>query len=113
MIDGCLEWQRTGLQPPGVVRAATDEYLEAEDALALWQDECCQVDPAAWESGGSLYSSWKRWADRAGEFVGSQKRFSQQLQERGLAPHRQAGTGLRGFRGLRLTATDDNSGWVR
>ena len=42
MMQRCLIWQRGGLAPPGAVRAATDEYLEAEDSLAAWLGECCQ-----------------------------------------------------------------------
>jgi putative DNA primase/helicase len=102
MVDGALLWQRDGLNPPDSVRAATDDYLSAEDAFSLWIEECAEPDPAAWESSGSLFASWKRWAEAAGEFSGGQKRFVQLLQERGYEPHRQAGTGLRGFRGLRL-----------
>src|SRR3982074_787110 len=44
MIDGCLAWRRLGLNAPGVVRDATEAYLAAEDALALWLDECCCRD---------------------------------------------------------------------
>jgi putative DNA primase/helicase len=32
-IEGCLSWQREGLNPPPIVRLATEEYLEAEDAV--------------------------------------------------------------------------------
>jgi phage/plasmid-associated DNA primase len=40
-------------------------------------DECCvkrndAVTPVAW-----LFHSWKRWAERAGEYVGSERRFNQ------------------------------------
>src|SRR5215212_1033436 len=41
MIEGCLEWQHIGLAPPEVVTTATAAYLEAEDALAAWLDDCC------------------------------------------------------------------------
>ena len=39
-IEGCLAWQREGLNPSAVVRAASDAYLESEDALTLWIEEC-------------------------------------------------------------------------
>jgi putative DNA primase/helicase len=110
-IDGCLAWQRDGLRPPDAVKVATTDYLEAEDALTLWMEEVAEPDPAAWESCGSLFGSWKRWADVAGEFVGSQKRFSGLLLERGFLAKRQPGTGLRGFYGLRLHAPDDGRRW--
>ena len=39
MIDGCLEWQGRGLQPPEAVRSATTAYFEAEDAIGAWIDD--------------------------------------------------------------------------
>jgi putative DNA primase/helicase len=35
MIEGCLEWQGEGLNPPDVVTVATREYFEEEDSLAV------------------------------------------------------------------------------
>lgn len=101
MIDGCLVWQEMGLAPPDAVLAATAGYLAEEDAFELWAEECCARMPDAWESGADLFASWKAWAERAQEFVGSQKRFSQTLEARGVRPHRH-GSGTRGFNGLRV-----------
>lgn len=97
-IQGCLAWQRNGLQPPAAVRAATDDYLSAEDALGTWLEERCHTTEAAWESAGRLFADWTGWANRAGEFVGSQKQFSQKLLDRGYGPAKR--NGVRGFSGL-------------
>ena len=43
MIDGCVDWQERGLAPPEVVTAATAAYLEAQDSIAAWLDECCEL----------------------------------------------------------------------
>jgi putative DNA primase/helicase len=110
-IDGCLAWQRDGLNPPDAIRAATDTYLATEDAVSLWMEECATVDAGAWASSGELFANWKRWADAAGEFVGTQKRFATAIQERGCTPKRQPGTGLRGFTGLRVNADDSTPRW--
>ena len=100
MIEGCLEWQRSGLQPPQAVRNATEAYLQAEDSIATWIDECCQLDPQAWEPTAKLYASWAAWANQAGEPGGSKKNFVQNLDARGYRPYRtHAG---RGFHGLRI-----------
>jgi len=40
-VEGCLAWQREGLNPPKPVLDATDEYFEAEDALGRWLEERC------------------------------------------------------------------------
>jgi len=105
-IDGCLIWQRDGLKPPRAVLAATESYLAGEDSFALWQGDCTSPDPNAWELSADLWQSWKRWAEAAGEFVGSQKRFSQTLEDHGFAPKRQPGTGKSGFNGARLLRRD-------
>jgi P4 family phage/plasmid primase-like protien len=84
MIEGCLAWQRDGLTPPDVVRLATDAYLTSEDAVAQWLDEHCACDKSYAERSTALFSSWKSWAEIAGEFVGSQKRFAKPLKIAGL-----------------------------
>ena len=108
-IDGCLEWQRIGLAPPAAVQAATEEYLEAEDALAAWIEESGERDANTWESSTALFRSWKNYADRAGEYVGSLKKFSQRIEDRsaaiGMRKARDA-QGRRGFYGLRVTKPD-------
>ena len=100
MIDGCLDWQAKRLAPPQAVTRATDDYLEAEDALGQWIAECCDVQQFLWARSSELFASWREWAERAGEYAGSRKRFSQALEARGFRPKRQPGTGRTGFEGL-------------
>jgi putative DNA primase/helicase len=100
-VAGCLAWQREGLNPPTCVQAATDEYFEAEDALGRWLDERCVREANAKSLTAELFNDWKQWADSAGEFVGSQRRFSDLLITRGLEKWRNS-VGVRGFRGVGL-----------
>lgn len=100
MIEGCLEWQATGLCPPKVVQDATAAYLEAEDAISTWIEECCLRDPMAWGSATALFNSWKVWAEAAGETVSSAKRFGQNLESRGYVPQRKRDG--RGYVGIQV-----------
>lgn len=100
MIDGTAEWLERGLAPPPAVTAATEAYLESEDATAAWLEECCEEASGACEATGELFKSWKDWAEGAGEYAGSAKRFSQNLESRGFIPDRQ--NRVRVFRGIRL-----------
>ena len=100
-LAGCLQWQRTGLQPPASVVSATEEYFEAEDAQGQWIAERTEPSPHAFALTRELYLDWKDWADLNGEFVGSIKRFSADLSARGYLQKRN-GTGQRGFVGLRV-----------
>lgn len=83
-IEGCLEWQKTGLQPPEAVRAATDEYLEQQDVLGLWLEECCEQVGGFSTGRGALYKSFKAWAEAAGEYVVPQKRWVASMDTRGF-----------------------------
>ena len=111
-IDGCLAWQRGGLKPPKAVLAATEGYLAGEDTFELWRGDCTTADPRAFELSADLWQSWKRWADAAGEFVGSQKRFSQTLEDHGFVPGRD-GTkaNKRGYRGAWLKREEASAQW--
>ena len=101
-VNGCLEWRKSGLRPPKSVTEATDEYLKAEDSFAAWLEEC--TEPAndwAFESSADLFKSWKKWAEDAGEVVGSRKRLANTLQSRGY-PTKKGTGGVRGFEGILL-----------
>jgi putative DNA primase/helicase len=100
MVEGCLLWQKQGLNPPSVIRDATTEYLDAEDIFQLWLDECCEEDPDAWESSASLFGSWKLWAGRNGEPTRSMRRLSQALEAKGFK--KKPTNKARGFSGMRL-----------
>ena len=101
-VQGCLDWQRHGrLKPPQRVVDATEEYFEAEDALGRWLDERCVRETCAKSLTAELFNDWKQWAEAAGEFVGAQRRFSDQLITRGLEKWRN-GMGVRGCQGIGL-----------
>jgi putative DNA primase/helicase len=107
MIKGCVDWQERGMVAPKAVTSATASYLEAEDAIAAWIDERCKRDPSSWWRAGILFESWSAWAEKAGEYVGSQRRFSERLEARGIQPQRKHEG--RGFVGLRLLSPADDA----
>ena len=100
-LEGCMQWQRIGLRPPQLVQDATSEYFEGEDAMGRWIEERCVLLPNARALTAELFNDWKQWADEAGEFVGSQRRFADLLITRGIEKWRNS-IGLRGFRGIGL-----------
>jgi len=100
-VAGCLAWQREGLNPPACVQDATQEYFESEDALGRWLDERCVRAANAKSLTSELFTDWKQWAEASGEFIGSQRRFSDLLITRGLEKWRNS-MGVRGFQGIGL-----------
>ncbi len=110
MLDGCIDWAGEGLVQPKVVQEATAEYIASEDALAQWLADRCDLKAGWWTEVAALYSDWRKWADRAGEFIGSQKRFSQSLEDRGLQKRRSGHVNARGFSGIRLKPPEPDEG---
>jgi putative DNA primase/helicase len=103
MIDGCVDWQERGLAPPEVVTAATTAYLDAQDTVAAWLDECCELDANTWERSQTLFASWKAFAERCGHFVGDTKTFRDRLDGRDGISHRpEPGTKRAGYQGVHL-----------
>jgi putative DNA primase/helicase len=101
MIQGCLTWQREGLRPPAIVRDATAEYLDAQDAIQQWIDECCKVTQQGFATHAELFRSWTDWANKAGETVGSQRRLIDAVEARGFTKARDGtAKNSRGFKGL-------------
>ncbi len=66
MVQGCLEWQRDGLQPPAAVTQATDDYRADEDILQQFIDDTCIVHREASCKADRLYSEYKQWMNDNG-----------------------------------------------
>jgi len=114
MIDGCLEWQRHGLQRPESVTQATAEYFEAQDLFGQWLADECECDVARefrTEPSKTLFASWSAYAGQAGERAGSRKKFAEALQRSGIFPVKGTG-GARMFKGIRLKPiSQDGARW--
>jgi len=66
MVDGCLEWQRRGLDPPPSVRAATEQYRAESDPIADFLRDRCATDPELTARAGELYLAYQSWALKQG-----------------------------------------------
>ena len=87
LIEGAVRWHQCGLSIPPVVKAATDEMFGSADPLADWIDTACVAnrdDKSIWEAAGSLYKSYKNYADRCGnQRPYDQGGLGQELEKRG------------------------------
>ena len=102
-LQGCLEWQKSGLKPPKCVQDATQEYFEEEDAVGEFIDDECQRSPHSREPISAVYQRWKDRAESRGEFVGSSRWLTQQLLARGFERGRIT-NGVKVINGLFLRA---------
>jgi P4 family phage/plasmid primase-like protien len=63
-VEGCLQWQATGLAPPAGVTEATDAYFADQDTVGQWLEECTyDAGPAAFTRLSTLFESWKQWSE--------------------------------------------------
>lgn len=108
-IEGCMAWQRDGLRPPAAVVAATDEYLEQQDVLGAWIEECCDVGANYSARRGDLYRSFKAWAERSGEYVLPQKRWVAAIETRGIKTRTLKG--VQRCDGLAVKTEQSQGGW--
>ncbi|MGH7179901.1 MAG: DNA primase family protein, partial [Tepidisphaeraceae bacterium] len=66
-IEGCLAWQRDGMQAPSEVLVATEEYQAEQDPLAEFFAAKCLVGPDLKASRTELFAGYQQWVKASGE----------------------------------------------
>ncbi|OPY58709.1 MAG: hypothetical protein A4E55_00764 [Pelotomaculum sp. PtaU1.Bin035] len=110
VIDGCLEWQKSGLEIPEKVLTATEEYRKEMDSVANFLEECCNTSiKDAKAASGELYNLYTTWCYANDEEPLTQKKVAKRLEKMGFMKER--GTGGRYYwHGLGiLTSIKDGS----
>lgn len=98
ILDGCAEWQRTGLAVPQQITEATEQYVESEDVFGTWLEERCERSSSC--EGRTLYEDYRKWCDDQGEHAVSRRTWASTMSERGFESYRTARA--RGFMGVSL-----------
>jgi phage/plasmid-associated DNA primase len=87
------------------VTDATSEYRADQDVLQHFVDARCTTGAGQRVKGSALYASYKQWAEIAGEFITSERDFSNAMTDRGYSRYR---TKIeRGWEGIGLTAESE------
>ena len=111
-IDGCLDYQSEGLNPPRVVIEATADYFRGQDAFSQWLEDCCEQAPGYWEPPRLLFLSWEKWATGAHEEVGNQKQFAERLEKAKFMKQKGRKYNGRAWIGLKvITKTQSGDAW--
>jgi putative DNA primase/helicase len=90
-VEGCMGWQQEGLEPPLVVKGATGEYRAEMDVIAAFIREHCETGPAQVARAGALYAAYCEWCAEVGETPVHQKRFGEELKQRGFTAGKHQG----------------------
>lgn len=102
LVRGCLAWQKEGLNPPDIVKAATEDYKNDEDTLGHFIEERCTLGASCHVRAGELFQAWKAWAETNGITYISGTRFGLEIRRRGFDSYKDKlgiyyqGIGLKG-----------------
>lgn len=102
-LEGCLAWQRNGLQPPAEVTDAVKDYRGDMDVLGQWVSDSCNTDSKLEVSATSAYLNYKIWSSNNGFNAMSSNSFGRRLKDRGFGK-RHASSGAV-YQGLALKGT--------
>jgi putative DNA primase/helicase len=83
-IEGCLRWQKEGLEMPEAVKNATNDYRKDMDILSDFLEDCCIVESTYEVSVKALHSAYVSWCEANGERAISKKAFGSRIIERGF-----------------------------
>ena len=114
MLEGCLLWDKEGLEAPECVLARTEEYFEDEDLCGLWLEESCRMRTGGEMTSADAYRSWQIWCGSHGEHAGTQREFSKLLRTQAAKrPFAKGQVGpmdnrLKGWRGIELIDNPNN-----
>jgi putative DNA primase/helicase len=105
-VEGCLLWQKEGLEPPTAVTGASQSYRDDMDTLGEFLDARCEKEPGATVSTKDLYAAYVDWSESQKDRERDRLKrvtFGHKLAERGF----DSGRNWQGrfWRGLRLVGT--------
>lgn len=76
LIEGCLKWQKEGLDNmPQVLIDELKEYRKEMDLVARWIDECCVINPTSICKASDLFENFSDYCSKNKEFPMSQTLF--------------------------------------
>lgn len=80
------------------------DWIDANDNVGNWIEECCSTAKSDREKGVYLYDSYKKYCENAGGNVMAKKTFKQQLKERGYEYDtiKIKGKSAKGFKGIKV-----------
>lgn len=83
-VEGCIKWQREGLQEPQVVVDATNEYKNEMDLVASFVEQCMIIDYNSEVKlvASDIFSVYIKWAKQNNEYEMSSKKFFTELQKK-------------------------------
>lgn len=80
-VDGCIKWQKEGIEAPACVDSAIKEYKQEMDLLSEFIDQCIEIDYNNEERimGSDLFKLYSRWSKENNEFEMTSRKFFKEM----------------------------------
>ena len=82
LINGYLDYQRDGLNPPNVILDQINQYKEDEDSVQTFIKECCSKDENSISNSTDLYKAYKEFCKEDDLIIDSHTKFGSKISER-------------------------------
>ncbi len=102
MLAGLKGWLQSGLQTPGAILEATDDYRSSSDPLARFLADCTERDVDSRVSAHDLFVLYEAWTKSASVTAWTRTGFGRAMADRG---YRSTKSGNHYWLGLRLVKT--------
>lgn len=106
IVRGAMAWQEEGLNQPEAMHEARRRYMEEEDIVGQFMEDCLDVVApvrrAAGRGSADIYAVFKSWCTDQGHRIPSQKWLTTRLKKK--SEHYRDGT-WNGFPGLQVRVT--------
>ncbi|WP_312907261.1 phage/plasmid primase, P4 family [Tissierella praeacuta] len=100
VVEGCIKWQREGLEMPKAVEDAVKEYKSEMDVISAFLEDCTIQGPGDVKAS-ELYRAYSEWAEQNGEYKMSNTMFGKEV---GLRFEKRKTRGVNVYEGIRLSA---------
>lgn len=107
IVNGAVEWQRRGIDPPAVVLEQTAAYRDDENAVFRFLRSCCQLEGELMTQGSVLFEAFRAWCDDDGADAGNAKGFAKELRALGYTKTTRGGRVF--YRGVGLPSSASQS----
>lgn len=78
-VDGCLKWQREGLETPGSIKESVKVYRSEMDVIEAFVEDCLVKDPDRTIPASQVYKIYKQWANDNTQYLMSSTKFGREF----------------------------------
>ena len=110
LVEGCLLWQKEGLDEPPEVTSANEGWRAEMDPLSEFLEDCCELGPDFFCLNSEPWDRYTGWSDSRSEMPIERNEFNERLEQNGCVRKKKKikGQARHVWVGIRLK--DENTG---